>query len=156
MKASKKLMSLLLVVAMLVCAIPFQVFAKTVNEETGAITVPVAVKFNGKTYDKSITIPADTDVTLDEAYAMDPATGLVKDASDKVFGAWYANNVTEAVTGNVLHYTWLKDEAPEDYALTLELNPKTAPTEPTETEPTEPKPTEPKPTEPKPTEPKPT
>ena len=126
MKASKKLLSLLLVVMLLVSAIPFQVFAKTPNEN-GSITVPVTVKFDGRSYSKSITIPADTDVTLDEDFAMDPANNLVTNATDKVFGAWYSSTSTEPVTNKELSYAWLKDEAPEDYALTLEMNPKTAP-----------------------------
>lgn len=124
MKASKKLLSLLLVVMLLVSAIPFQVFAKTVNPD-GSIVVPVVVKFGKNTYDKSITIPADTSVILDETYAMDPATGLVTDPSVKVFNAWYSSTATEPVTNKELKYAWLKDEAPEDYSLTLVLDPKT-------------------------------
>lgn len=126
MKASKKLLSLLLVVMLLVSAIPFQVFAKTVNPDD-SIVVPVVVKFGKDTYNKSITIPADTSVILDETYAMDPATGLVKDPSVKVFNAWYSSTATEPVTNKKLDYDWLKDEAPEDYSLTLVLDPKTPP-----------------------------
>ena len=126
MKASKKLLSLLLVVMLLVSAIPFQVFAKTVNSD-GSIVVPVVVKVGKNTYNKSITIPADTSVTLDETYAMDPATGLVTNPSDKVFNAWYSSTATEPVTDKELDYAWLKDEAPEDYSLTLVLDPKTPP-----------------------------
>lgn len=126
MKASKKLLSLLLVVMLLVSAIPFQVFAKTVNPD-GSIVVPVVVKFGKNTYNKSITIPADTNVILDETYAMDPATGLVTDPSVKVFNAWYSSTSTEPVTNKELDYAWLKDEAPEDYSLTLVLDPKAPP-----------------------------
>lgn len=126
MKASKKLLSLLLVVMLLVSAIPFQVFAKTVNPD-GSIVVPVVVKFGKNTYNKSITIPADTNVILDETYAMDPATGLVTDPSVKVFNAWYSSTATEPVTNKELNYAWLKDEAPEDYSLTLVLDPKAPP-----------------------------
>ena len=65
MKASKKLMSLLLVVAMLVCAIPFQVFADEVDPDTTPVTVPVKVAIEGgKTYNKSITVSADSAVVL--------------------------------------------------------------------------------------------
>ena len=126
MKASKKLLSLLLVVMLLVSAIPFQVFAKTVNPD-GSIVVPVVVKFGKNTYNKSITIPADTNVILDETYAMDPATGLVTDPSVKVFNAWYSSTSTEPVTNKELDYAWLMDEAPEDYSLTLVLDPKAPP-----------------------------
>lgn len=126
MKASKKLLSLLLVVMLLVSAIPFQVFAKTVNPDD-SIVVPVVVKFGKNTYDKSITIPADTNVILNETYAMDPATGLVTDPSVKVFNAWYSSTSTEPVTNKELDYAWLKDEAPEDYSLTLVLDPKAPP-----------------------------
>lgn len=126
MKASKKLLSLLLVVMLLVSAIPFQVFAKTAHED-GSIDVPVVVKVGTNTYNKSITIPADTNVTLDENYAMDPTTGLVTNPSDKVFNAWYSSTATEPVTDKELSYAWLRDEAPENYSLTLVLNPKAPP-----------------------------
>ncbi|MCI6957768.1 MAG: hypothetical protein MR763_10545 [Clostridiales bacterium] len=126
MKASKKLLSLLLVVMLLVSAIPFQVFARTVHED-GSIDVPVVVKVGTNTYNKSITIPADTNVTLDENYAMDPTTGLVTNPSDKVFNAWYSSTATEPVTDKELSYAWLRGEAPENYSLTLVLNPKAPP-----------------------------
>ena len=150
MKASKKLMSLLLVVAMLVCAIPFQVFAEDVDPNTTPVTVPVKVAIEGgKTYDKTITVSADSAVVLTEEYAMS-TSGLVSKPEEKDFSGWF-NPDGDEVTGNELPYAWVKNEVENNgYFLTLKLTPKTAPTEP---KPTEPKPTEPKPTEPTETEP---
>lgn len=141
MKASKKLMSLLLVVAMLVCAIPFQVFADEVDPDTAPVTVTVKVVVGEKTYNKSITVSADSAVVLTEEYAMS-TSGLVTNTATKDFAGWF-NPDGDEVTGNELPYAWVKDEvANNGYFLTLKLTPKTAPTEPAETEPTETEPTE--------------
>lgn len=135
MKASKKLMSLLLVVAMLVCAIPFQVFADEVDPDTAPVTVPVKVEIvGGKTYNKSITVTTDSAVVLTEEYAMS-TSGLVTNTATKDFAGWF-NPDGDEVTGNELPYAWVKDEvANNGYFLTLKLTPKTAPTEPAETDP---------------------
>lgn len=136
MKASKKLLSLLLVVMLLVSAIPFQVFAKTVNED-GTIVVPVTVEYNGESYYRSFTVDVDADTVLSEDFAMNNSV-LVNDPSTKEFAGWFRGD--EEVTGNTIRYSWLKETAPADYALTLKLNPKSDPAPDPEPEP-EPAPT---------------
>lgn len=124
MKASKKLLSLLLVVMLLVSAIPFQVFAKTVNDD-GSIVVPVTVEFDGSSHARSFTVAANTDTVLSEDFAMN-TSGVVGNPSTKEFAGWFRGG--EEVTGRTITYSWLKDTAPDDYALTLKLNPKSDPT----------------------------
>ena len=136
MKASKKLLSLLLVVMLLVSAIPFQVFAKTVNVD-GTIVVPVTVEYNGESYYRSFTVDVDADTVLSEDFAMNNSV-LVNDPSTKEFAGWFRGD--EEVTGNTIRYSWLKETAPADYALTLKLNPKSDPAPDPEPEP-EPAPT---------------
>lgn len=123
MKASKKLLSLLLVVMLLVSAIPFQVFAKTVNDD-GTIVVPVKVEYNGESFDRSFTVAADTDTVLSEDFAMN-TSGVVGTPSTKEFAGWFRGG--NEVTNKTITYSWLKDTAPADYALTLKLNPKSDP-----------------------------
>lgn len=123
MKASKKLLSLLLVVMLLVSAIPFQAFAMPVDGE-GNIVVPVKLEYDGKSYDRSFTVAVNVDTVLSEEFAMN-ASGVVHDSSDKEFVGWFRDG--KEVTDNTIRYSWLKDTAPEDYALTLKLNPKSNP-----------------------------
>lgn len=126
MKASKKLLSLLLVVMLLVCAIPFQVFAEDVAPDTAPVTVPVKVVVGEKTYNKSISVSADSAVFLTEEYAMS-TSALVTNAATKDFAGWFNPDDVE-VTGNELPYAWVKNEVENNgYFLTLKLDPKSDP-----------------------------
>lgn len=126
MKASKKLLSLLLVVMLLVCAIPFQVFAEDVDPDTAPVTVPVKVVVGEKTYNKSISVSADSAVFLTEEYAMS-TSALVTNAATKDFAGWFNPDDVE-VTGNELPYAWVKNEVENNgYFLTLKLDPKSDP-----------------------------
>ena len=126
MKASKKLLSLLLVVMLLVCAIPFQVFADGEDPDTAPVTVPVKVVVGEKTYNKSISVSADSAVFLTEEYAMS-TSALVTNAATKDFAGWFNPDDVE-VTGNELPYAWVKNEVENNgYFLTLKLDPKSAP-----------------------------
>lgn len=139
MKTGKKLLSLLLAVMLLVCAIPFQVLADEGPEEE-SITVPVKVYVGTKLYNKSITVAPDSNYYLTEEFAMS-GSGLVTQPGNKDFVGWYNPSEVE-VTGNALPYEWLKEQ--DGYYLTLKLavksadsttEPTTVPTEPEEDEP---------------------
>ena len=114
MKASKKLLSLLLVVMLLVSAIPFQVFAAEVD-------VAVDVEFDGKTYHKTMKVP-DAGVTLSTAYALGNPD-LVSTPSGKTVIGWF-NAAGEDITD-----TSLTNEAAQTIGtLTLKLGKATDPT----------------------------
>ena len=101
----KKLLSLVLVAMLLVCAVPFQAAAA----ETDAKTVKVNVYVDDvPTADKTITVKPGESITLNEELAK----SLVK--SDKAFVKWTGASGNEA-NGQVIPY----EKIPADYSVNL-------------------------------------
>ncbi len=101
----KKLLSLVLVAMLLVCAVPFQAAAATVDTKTVKVNVYVD---DVLTTDKTITVESGKSITLDEELAK----SLVK--SDKEFVKWTGASGNEA-NGQVIPY----EKIPADYSVNL-------------------------------------
>ena len=101
----KKLLSLVLVAMLLVCAVPFQAAATEAN--TKAVKVNVYVD-DVLTTDRTITVESGKSITLDEELAK----SLVK--SDKEFVKWTGASGNEA-NGQVIPY----EKIPANYSVNL-------------------------------------
>jgi len=106
----KKLLSLVLVAMLLVCAVPFQAAAATVDTKTVKVNVYVD---DVLTTDKTITVESGKSITLDEELAK----SLVK--SDKEFVKWTGASGNEA-NGQVIPY----EKIPADYSVNLYVKTK--------------------------------
>ncbi|HBJ17735.1 MAG TPA: hypothetical protein DDY81_08095 [Clostridiales bacterium] len=95
----KKLLSLVLVAMLLVCAVPFQAAAATVDTKTVKVNVYVD---DVLTTDKTITVESGKSITLDEELAK----SLVK--SDKEFVKWTGSSDNEA-TDVTIKYAGITD-----------------------------------------------
>lgn len=101
----KKLLSLVLVAMLLVCAVPFQAAAATVDTKNVKVNVYVD---DVLTTEKTITVESGKSITLDEELAK----SLVK--SDKEFVKWTGASGNEA-NGQVIPY----EKIPADYSVNL-------------------------------------
>ena len=101
----KKLLSLVLVAMLLVCAVPFQAAAAEADAKTVKVNVYVD---DVLTADKTITVKPGESITLNEELAK----SLVK--SDKAFVKWTGASGNEA-NGQVIPY----EKIPADYSVNL-------------------------------------
>ena len=101
----KKLLSLVLVAMLLVCAVPFQAAATEADAKTVKVNVYVD---DVLTADKTITVKPGESITLNEELAK----SLVK--SDKAFVKWTGASGNEA-NGQVIPY----EKIPADYSVNL-------------------------------------
>ena len=101
----KKLLSLVLVAMLLVCAVPFQAAATEANTKTVKVSVYVDDVLNTE---KTITVESGKSITLDEELAK----SLVKD--DKEFVKWTGASGNDA-NGQVIPY----EKIPANYSVNL-------------------------------------